>query len=141
MRNTSGKIRGITIKTTRPGGYEGRGGKAMNARQTKKCLKKQIDKLQSDNDLMRRIIADSPKMQELYDVYTQHAVHTTVPFKEFKAKRMIPIYMADVEGIIEHTKQAVAKDLFEGIKDNITYGVNAEPRATSITASIFVGKR
>ena len=25
MRNTSGKIRGITIKTTRPGGYEGRG--------------------------------------------------------------------------------------------------------------------
>ena len=24
MRNTSGKIRGITIKTTHPGGYEGR---------------------------------------------------------------------------------------------------------------------
>jgi len=113
----------------------------MNARQTKKCLKKQIDKLQSDNDLMRRIIAYSPKMQELYDVYTQHVAHTTVPFQEFKAKRTIPIYMADVEGIIEHTKQAVAKDLFEDIKDNITYGVNVEPRATSITASIFVGKR
>ena len=29
MRNTSGKIRGITIKTTRPGGYEGRKEKGM----------------------------------------------------------------------------------------------------------------
>ena len=29
MRNTSGKIRGITIKTTRPGGYEGREDKGM----------------------------------------------------------------------------------------------------------------
>ena len=55
----------------------------MNARQKKKRLKKQIDKLQSDNDLMRIIMADSPKMQELYDVYTK------------------------------------AKDLFEGIKENI----------------------
>lgn len=115
----------------------------MNARQMKKCLKKQIDKLQSDNDLMRRIISDSPEMQKLYDAYTEplNVTHTTVPFQEFKAKRMIPIYMADVEGIIEHTKQAVAKDLFEDIKDNITYGVNVEPGATSITASIFVGKR
>jgi hypothetical protein len=115
----------------------------MNARQTKKYLKKQIDKLQSDNDLMRSIIADSPTMQELYDAYTKplNVTHTTVPFQEFKVKRMVPVYMADVEGIIEHTKQAVAKDLFEGIKDNITYEVNAEPRVTSITASIFVGKR
>lgn len=39
----------------------------MNARQTKKSLKKQIIKLKADNDLMRRIIADSPKIQELYD--------------------------------------------------------------------------
>ena len=115
----------------------------MNARQTKKHLKKQIDKLQSDNDLMRRIIADSPKMQEVYDAYTQplNVTHTTVPFQEFKVKRMIPVYMADVEGIIEHTKQAVAKDLFEGIKENITYEIDAEPRATSITASIFVGRK
>lgn len=115
----------------------------MSARQMKKCLKKQIDKLQSDNDLMRRIIENSPQMADLYDLYTKPAgvIHTTMPLQEFKAKRMIPVYMADAEGIIEHTKQAVAKDLFEGIKDNMTYEVNTEPRATSITASIFVGKR
>lgn len=114
----------------------------MNARQTKKYLKKQITKLQSDNDLMRRIIADSPKMQELYGLYTTpYAIHTTIPFQEFKAKRMIPVYMSDVEGIIEHTKQAAAKDLFEGIKENITYEVEAEHRITAITASIFVGRK
>ena len=114
----------------------------MNARQAKKYLKKKIIKLQSDNDLMRRIIADSPKMQELYDLYTTpYTIHTTIPFQEFKAKRMIPVYMSDVEGIIEHTKQAVAKDLFEGIKENITYEIDAEHRPTSITASIFVGRK
>ena len=43
----------------------------MNARQMKKNLKKQINKLQSDNDLMRNIIADNPSMQETYDRWTQ----------------------------------------------------------------------
>ena len=115
----------------------------MNARQTKKCLKKQIVKLQSDNNLMHRIIANSPTMQELYDLYNKpkFVTHTTLQFQEFKARRMIPVYMSDVEGIIEHTKHAVAKDLLEGIKDNITYEVAAEHRPTSITASIFVGRK
>lgn len=113
----------------------------MTARQTKKCLKKQIDKLQSDNDLMRRIIENSPQMADLYDRYTKPVgvIHTTVPFQEFKVKRMVPVYMADVEGIIEHTKQAVAKDLFEGIKENIVYEIDTECMTPTITASIVVG--
>lgn len=115
----------------------------MNARQMKKCLKKRINRLESDNDLMRRIIADSPTMQELYDLYNKplNVQHTTMPFQEFKAKRMIPVYMSDVDGVIEHTKQAVAKDLFEGIKDNITYDVDVECMTPTITASIFVGRK
>jgi len=115
----------------------------MNARQMKKCLKKRINRLESDNDLMRRIIADSPTMQELYDLYNKplNVHHTTIPFQEFKAKRMIPVYMVDVDGIIEHTKQAVAKDLFEGIKDNITYEIDTECMAPTITASIFVSRK
>ena len=114
----------------------------MNARQAKKYLKMRINRLESDNDLMRRIIADSPTMQELYDLYNKplNVQHTTMSFQEFKAKRMIPVYMADVDGIIEHTKQAVAKDLFEGIKDNITYEVDAECMTPTIKASIFVGR-
>lgn len=113
----------------------------MNARQMKKCLKKQITKLQSDNDLMRRIIADSPKMQELYDVYTKplNVIHAAEPFQKFKAKRTIPVYEAHVEGIVEYTKQLVAKDLFEGIKESITYEIDTEDRLTSITGSILIG--
>jgi hypothetical protein len=38
--------------------------KQMNARQKAKKYKKKINTLESDNDLMRRIIADSPAMQE-----------------------------------------------------------------------------
>lgn len=114
----------------------------MNARQMKKCLKKRINRLESDNALMRRIIADSPTMQELYNLYNKplNVQYTTIPFQEFKAKRMIPAYMADVDGIIEHAKQAAAKDLFEGIKDNITYEVDVESMTPTITASIFVGR-
>ena len=111
----------------------------MNARQMKKCLKKQISKLRSDNDLMRRIIADNPKMQELYDAYTKplNAIHTTLSVRQFKARRMIPVYMSDIEGIIERTKQSVEKDLFEGIKENITYEIDTK----SITGSIFIGNK
>ena len=115
----------------------------MNARQKAKQLKKKINALKSDNALMRRIIADSPAMQELYDAYTKPVgvTHTMMQFQEFRAERMVPAYMADVAGVIEHTKQAVAEDLFEDIKENITYEVDAECKASVITASIFIGRQ
>lgn len=115
----------------------------MNARQMKKCLKKRINRLESDNDLMRMIIANSPTMQELYDLYNKplNVKYTTMSWQEFKAKRIIPVYMVDVNGIIEHTKQAVAKDLFEGIKDSITYEVDTKCMTPTITASIFIGRK
>lgn len=113
----------------------------MNARQKAKKLKKRINTLKSDNDLMRRIIADSPTMQELYDAYNKpkFVIHSTMEFHEFRAKRTIPVYMADVNGVKERTKQALAEDLFEVIKDNITYEVDDKDRTPTITASIFVG--
>lgn len=115
----------------------------MNARQKAKKLKKKINTLRADNDLMHRIIADSPAMQELYDAYNKPTLvaHTTMQFQEFKVKRMIPIYMADIEGAIEKGKQALARDLFEGIKENITYEVDDEDMPPIITASIFIGRK
>lgn len=115
----------------------------MNARQYKKVLKKRINRLESDNDLMRRIIADSPTMQELYDLYNKpHMVtHTTMAFQEYRAKRTIPPYMADIEGVVEHTKQAVAKDLLEEIKDSINYEFGTEHFMTTVTASVFIGRK
>lgn len=114
----------------------------MNARQKAKKYKKKINTLESDNDLMRSIIADSPAMQELYDLYNKptFVTHTTMQFQEYRVKRMVPVYMADIEGV-ERTKQAVAKDLFEEIKENITYEVNTECMTPTITASIFIGRK
>ena len=115
----------------------------MNARQCKKFLKKRINLLESDNDLMRRIIADSPTMQELYDLYNKpHFVtHTTMQFQEYKAKRTISPYKAGDEEVVEHTKQALAKDLLEEIKNSINYEVGIEHFNRTVTASIFVGRK
>jgi len=115
----------------------------MNARQKAKKLKKKINTLKSDNNLMRRIIADSPTMQELYDAYNKpkFATYTTMQFQELTAKRIIPVYMADIEGVIERAKQAVAEDLFESVKENITYEVDDKDRTPTITASIFIGRK
>ena len=121
----------------------------MNARQKAKKYKKKIKTLESDNDLMRRIIADSPTMQELYDAYNKpvFVTHSTMQFKEFRVKRIInPVNcMADIEGIIERAKKALAqelsRDLFEDIKENITYEVDDKEMPPIITASIFIGKK
>lgn len=114
----------------------------MNARQKAKKLKKEIHALKSDNDLMRDIIADSPAMQELYDLYNKpkFVTHTTMQFQEYRARRMVPVYMADIV-TIGRIKQALVKDLFEEIKENITYEVDDEDIAPTITASIFIGRK
>ena len=115
----------------------------MNARQMKKCLKKQINKLQLDNDLMNRIITDNSTMQELYDLYNnpKFVTYTTMQFQEYQSKRFLPPDRPYDAGFIALFKQEMAKDLFEGIKDNITYEVDAECMTPTITASIFVGKK
>lgn len=113
----------------------------MNARQKAKKQKKEIKSLKSDNDLMRRIIADCPAMQELYDAYNRpkFVTHTTMQFHQYRAKRIIPVYMDS--RVIEPAKQAVAMDLLEKIKENMTYEVDIEDMTATITASIFIGKK
>lgn len=115
----------------------------MNARQKAKKYKKEIKTLKSDNNLMREIIADSPAMQELYDVYNKPVPvkRTTIQFQEIRVKRMIPAYMRDCDGIIEHSKQAVEKELFDEIKGYITCEVDTECMTPSITASVFIGRK
>ena len=111
----------------------------MNARQTKKNLKKKIDKLQSDNDLMHKIIADSPSMQELYDRWTKplNVVHSSMRFQKFAAKRTVDVVAGTQD--IEYTKQFVARELLDEIKDNIAYKVDTDGPVPTLTASIIVG--
>lgn len=115
----------------------------MNARQMKKNLKKQIRRLKSDNELMHRIIEDSPRMQELYYLWNKplNVQHTSMQFQEVKAQRTVPTYMADLDGYIDHVKMAVASDLVSGIKDYINYEIDVEHRNPTIMASIFVGRK
>lgn len=109
----------------------------MNARKMKKCLKKQIDKLKSDNDLMHDIIANNPSMQETYDRWTQplNVVHSSIRFQKFKVKR---IAASPANWEIEYTKQFAAGELLKGIKDSITYKVDTEHGFPTVTASIIV---
>ena len=115
----------------------------MNARQKVKKLKKEINTLESDNDLMRRIIADSPTMQELYDAYNKpkFVTHTTMQFKEYRSRVFLSSDILDDTGLIETLKQEMADDLVEDIKESITYEVDAKCMPPTITASIFVGRR
>ena len=115
----------------------------MNARQKAKKLKKEINNLESDNDLMRRIIADTPVMQELYDLYNKpkFVTHTTMQFQEYRSRVFLSSDILDDTGIIETLKQEIADGLVEDIKKDITYEVDAECMPPIITASIFIGKK
>lgn len=113
----------------------------MNARQKAKKYKKRINTLESDNDLMRRIIADTPVMQELYDAYNKpkFVTHTTMRFQEYRSRVFLSSDILDNIELIETLKQEVAEDLFEEIKENITYEVDDKNMTPTITASIFIG--
>lgn len=97
----------------------------MNARQTKKKLKWEISRLKSVK----------AAMQEL------NIQHTTMDFQEFRAKRPIPAYMSGDKEFIKYVKCTLARDMFEAIKDNITYAVGSECGSPTITASMFIGRK
>lgn len=114
----------------------------MNARQKNKWLKQQIKRLKSDNHLMKQIIADSPTMQELYDVYRKpvQVTYTTMQIQEYRVKRRIPPFKNS--DIIELEKHALAMDLFREIEDDaITYTFDTVYMPLTITASIFIGRK
>lgn len=115
----------------------------MNARQTKKRLKMQIKSLKSDNDLMRKIIDNSPKMAELYNLYKQpcNVTYSTMSFQEYHVRRMIPRYMADLEDYTEHVRHALVRDLAEVITKDIRFEPVEICGERAIEASIYVGRK
>lgn len=111
----------------------------MNARQMKKCLKKQIDKLQQENFLMHEIIEDHPSMLELFDKYTKplNVFPSSMRFEKFKVKRTLE-FGACTREAIEYTKLLAAKEILERIEDDITYKVDTDQLFPTVTASIIV---
>ena len=115
----------------------------MNARQIKKRLKKEIWALKIDNDLMRDIISNSPQMRELYDKYNRplNVTHTTMHFQEYRASKILPIDSPLNDRIVALYKDELARELFEGVKDYITYKLGTEGDFRIISTSIFVGRK
>ena len=115
----------------------------MNARQAKKYLKKQIDRLACDNELMRKIIDNSPKMAELYNLYNQpcNVTYSTMSFQEYRFRRVIPHYMADIEDYTEHIRHALAIALAEAIRKDIRFESVEICGERAIEASIYIGRR
>ena len=113
----------------------------MNKRQIKKHLKIQIDKLKSDNYLMKRIISNSPEMSQLYDLYNKPMNIKTSPlqFKEYRSKAFIDSSMLYDKNYIALVKQELSQNLSDVIKDYVTY--QTDMYRLTITASLFVGKR
>jgi hypothetical protein len=113
----------------------------LNARQKNKRLKMQIDKLQSDNYLMKHIISDSPEMLRLYDLYNKPMNITSSPlqFKEYRSKAYIDSSMLYDENYITSLKHELSQELSDASKDYVTYKIDIY--SLTITASLFVGMR
>lgn len=115
----------------------------MNARQAKKHLKRQIERLKSDNRLMREIIDNSPRMAELYHLYNQpcNVTYSTMSFQEYRVRRVIPCYMADIEEYREHIRHALVGDLAEVITKDISFEPVEICGERAIEASIYIGRK
>ena len=114
----------------------------MNARQKAKNLKKKIDILKFDNNLMRRIIVDNPTMQELYDAYNKpvFVTHSTMEFQEYKARQYF-LPDDDIEAVLSALMPKVRDELLDAVKRNILYTLDTESAIPTITASIFIGRK
>lgn len=113
----------------------------MNARQMKKKLNKRISDLESDNSLMRKIIADSATMQSLYDAYNRplKVTYTTVKSVGYKSTKRLGTYdLVFNTKYIEALKDEIARDLLARLKDDISYEIESNGMFPRITGSIYV---
>lgn len=97
----------------------------MNARQMKKKLKMQIRKLQSDNDLMRRIIYDNDSMRDILAYLNQPLKISTVSM-DLKHFRVEKIMNFPVEYDEEFIRKLMAKFVADGLSEIIEHHMEIE---------------
>ena len=119
----------------------------MNARQTKKNLKRKIQKLESDNKLMKSIIEDHSEMLELYDLYNspKFVTQTTMQFRKYYAQQIIPLYRPDIhdEHFMEMIKSQLAQKMLPAVKENAIFhfDIDKEHMRGIIRATLFLGRK
>lgn len=97
----------------------------MNARQMKKKLKRQIHKLESDNDLMRRIIYDNDSMRDLLAYGNQPMQISTVSM-ELNHFRIEKILNFPVEYDEEFIRKLMAKFVADELTETIEHHMKME---------------
>ena len=108
----------------------------MNSRQKLKRLKR-------DNELMHKIINNHTEMRRLYEDYNapiKNVVYSTARVERYKCKRYLTSDTLYDNGKIEIYKNVLAKEIFEQIKKDIEFTIDADEYFPTIEANIFVGK-
>lgn len=122
----------------------------MNARQTKKNLKRKIQKLESDNKLMKSIIEDHSEMLELYDLYNSptFVTQTTMQFRKYCEQHIIPWFpwhSPDIhdEHFIEMIKSQLAQKMLPAVKENaiFDFDIDKEHMRGRVRATLYLGRK
>jgi hypothetical protein len=120
----------------------------MNARQTKKNLKRKIQKLELDNNLMKSIIEDHSEMLRLYDLYNspRFLTQTTIRFKKYRAEEIVPLFETFYpdqcdERMIERIKCSLVKKMFDAVKENTIFDVERREMLVRVRATLYLGKK
>lgn len=117
----------------------------MNLRQSKKLLKIKIQKLESDNSLMKQIISNNDEMLRLYDLYNSplNVIHTSIDVRKYKQKKMLSPYeknLLDDAFFLKEMKRNIAKMFIDVVESNLIYEIDEQEGMPSITASLYIGK-
>ncbi len=120
----------------------------MNARQTKKNLKRKIQKLESDNRLMKRVIEDHSEMLRLYDLYNSPCFvkQTTMRFQKYRAEEIVPLFETFYpdqcdERMIERIKCSLVKRMFDAVKENTIFDVERREMLVRVRATLYLGRK
>lgn len=118
----------------------------MNLRQSKKLLKKKIEKLKSDNSLMKQIISNNDEMLRLYDLYNEplkNVIHKSIDVHKYKTKKVLSPYekkYLDDAVFLREMKHDIAKSFIDAVESNLIYEIDEQERMPSITATLYIGK-
>lgn len=117
----------------------------MNARQIKKNLKRKIQKLESDNRLMKRIIEDHSEMLELYDLYNspRFVTQTTMQFKKYRAQKIIPWFSPDIydKHFTERIKCELVNRMLYAVKENTIFDFVKDDMGGRVIATLYLGRK
>ncbi len=117
----------------------------MNARQTKKNLKRKIQKLEFDNNLMKRIIEDHSEMLRAYDLYNSplFVTQTTMRFRKYCAEQIVPWFSPDIndERFIEMIKSQLVKKMLNVVQENTIFDVYKEDMGKRVRATLYLDRK